>query len=435
MKNGHRVTKWPQVGLGKSKDEMLSASLRWSNRIASRVCSGGARINYNQISEDELELLRNYRPELVYGKAVVETPDKFVPATLAFDKKVLRFFGYFKQTVPESPNEYYRVRPIKIFYYLEDDSLEIIEEVQENSGIPQGKLIRRHRFPKNDQGETYNFRDLNLGQNLAIYGKVFRICECDAFTRVSVKDDVGRETFAFDSFRNGWRAKVFMSISRNWSLAILIWPNETKSRNWNRTRRRPISINWNNTWKWIAKCCVSMLSGMIDRRCSVNNGNSSFNTIWWMTRWKCVKCTKPTMVEIHSPCSSLATRFPKIVTTSKVRTSTIGHFSLLEFLLGTFPHVFLELTDTEVGDYFKPSDLMIGKTVNIYGRNFLLYDCDMFTKTFYTKNFGVNNFEPINTQATRQEFSKMVKRERTLFFVQCSEYSCRKFHLTMDSEH
>ena len=149
---------------------------------------GGTRINYNQISEDELELLRNYRPELLYGKSVVETPDKFIPATLAFDKKVLRFFGYFKQTIPESADEFYRVRPVKIFYYLEDDSLEIFEETQENSGIPQGKLLRRHRFPKNDQGETYNFRDLNLGQNFAVYGKVFRICDCDAFTRVSSKE-------------------------------------------------------------------------------------------------------------------------------------------------------------------------------------------------------------------------------------------------------
>jgi hypothetical protein len=76
---------------------------------------------------------------------------------------------------------------------------------------------------------------------------------------------------------------------------------------------------------------------------------------------------------------------------------------------GTFPHVFLELTDTEIADYFKPSDLMIGKTVNIYGRNFLIYDCDMFTKTFYTKNFGVSSFESIHTQPPRNEYAKMVK--------------------------
>ena len=84
-------------------------------------------------------------------------------------------------------------------------------------------------------------------------------------------------------------------------------------------------------------------------------------------------------------------------------------------MLGTFPHVFLELTEIEVANYYKPSDLMIGKTVNIYGRNFLIYDCDMFTKTFYTKNFGVNSFEPINTQATRNEHAKMVKYALYLF--------------------
>jgi hypothetical protein len=72
-----------------------------------------------------------------------------------------------------------------------------MEEVQENSGIPQGKLLRRHRFPKNDQGETYNFRDINLGQNLAVYGKVFRICDCDAFTRVRKRKILFYESISF----------------------------------------------------------------------------------------------------------------------------------------------------------------------------------------------------------------------------------------------
>jgi hypothetical protein len=54
---------------------------------------------------------------------------------------------------------------------------------------------------------------------------------------------------------------------------------------------------------------------------------------------------------------------------------------------------------------------MIGKTVNIYGRDFFIYDCDMFTKTFYAKNFGVNNFDPMTIPASRNEYPKMVKFE------------------------
>ena len=44
--------------------------------------------------------------------------------------------------------------------------------------------VRRHRICKNDQNESYNWRDLNLGQNLAIYGTIYRICDCDRFTKV-----------------------------------------------------------------------------------------------------------------------------------------------------------------------------------------------------------------------------------------------------------
>jgi hypothetical protein len=100
--------------------------------------------------------------------------------------------------------------------------------------------------------------------------------------------------------------------------------------------------------------------------------------------------------------------------------------------LGTFPHVFLELSETEVGDYLKPSDLMIGKTVNIYGRNFLIYDCDMFTKTFYAKNFGVNNFEPINIEKSGKTVSKMVKLKSFEFFQSIDMRYSRKFlHTTV----
>ena len=43
-----------------------------------------------------------------------------VPQWLAFDRRVLRFFAFFKEPVVESASENFRVRRVTIFYYLED---------------------------------------------------------------------------------------------------------------------------------------------------------------------------------------------------------------------------------------------------------------------------------------------------------------------------
>ena len=98
---------------------------------------------------------------------------------------MLRFYAYFQQKVQHSPDEEYRVRPVVIYYYLEDDSMLISEPTVENSGIPQGKLIKRHRLPKNDRGDPYHWKDLNQGMELCVYGTRYRITHCDAFTQVS----------------------------------------------------------------------------------------------------------------------------------------------------------------------------------------------------------------------------------------------------------
>lgn len=60
---------------------------------------------------------------------------------------VLLFDSYFKESVDESPLENHRVRKCKISVYLEDSSLQIDECRQENSGMPQGTLVKRHQIP------------------------------------------------------------------------------------------------------------------------------------------------------------------------------------------------------------------------------------------------------------------------------------------------
>jgi len=49
---------------------------------------GGVAIPYNQLSEQELDELASYHPTLTYGQAKQAPPEEFVPAYVAFDKKV-----------------------------------------------------------------------------------------------------------------------------------------------------------------------------------------------------------------------------------------------------------------------------------------------------------------------------------------------------------
>ncbi len=49
---------------------------------------------------------------------------------------MLNFKCYFQEPVVEDPNENFRVRKCILYFYLEDDTIHIIENRVENSGIP-----------------------------------------------------------------------------------------------------------------------------------------------------------------------------------------------------------------------------------------------------------------------------------------------------------
>jgi EF-hand domain-containing protein 1 len=65
---------------------------------------------------------------------------------------------------------------------LEDDSIYIGEPKIENCGIPQGVFLKRHKIPRANGEGTYHWTDFNLGINIDIYSRVYRIYACDRFT-------------------------------------------------------------------------------------------------------------------------------------------------------------------------------------------------------------------------------------------------------------
>ena len=73
-----------------------------------------------------------------------------------------------------------------------------------------------------------------------------------------------------------------------------------------------------------------------------------------------------------------------------------------------FPAVVMELSSHEIKEYFTPKDFKLGETVIIYGRRFLIYDCDNFTKSFYYHTFGMSEFPSVDVKQRVKDLPKMV---------------------------
>lgn len=51
----------------------------------------------------------------------------------------------------------------------------------------------------------------------------------------------------------------------------------------------------------------------------------------------------------------------------------------------TFPSCYLETTEQEVNEYYQPKDFRVGDTLFVYGRRFLLLNCDAFTRKYFAE--------------------------------------------------
>eukprot|EP00118_Oscarella_pearsei_P025815 m.308823 g.308823 ORF g.308823 m.308823 type:complete len:534 (+) comp44928_c0_seq1:29-1630(+) len=325
---------------------------------------GGASLPANEATPADLEVATT-KPSLTYGQAQPAPPQDFIPAHVAFDKKVLLFDAYFKQTVHESPNEFYRIRPVKIYYYLEDDSISVVEPVVPNSGIPQGKLIKRQRLPKNDLGQFWHWKDFNLGLDVTFYGKVFHVCNCNKFT------------------------EEFMS-----SEGILLNPGEEILKDpYAQSRRLPVYQHETPSSFDKLKQFLQMDRKVLRFYCLWDDRDAMFGEIRPCILHYYLVDDAVEIREVHEPNDG-RDPFPVLLRRQKLPKNR-------DDVKGSFPACVLEMTEHEVQAWFSPADFAIGRTLFMNGRKFLIYDCDEFTKQYYFKLFGIQGMTPIDIKSPK----------------------------------
>ncbi|KAI9209542.1 uncharacterized protein BJ171DRAFT_453694 [Polychytrium aggregatum] len=289
-----------------------------------------------------------------------------VPAWVAFDRKVLRFYAYFQEAVHEKREEQYRVRKVNIYFYLEDDTVHVSEPKTPNSGIPQGTLIRRHRIPKADspKGQHYTINDFNVDREVTFYARTFKIVGCDQFTRdFLVALDIAVP-------KNGEFPKDQYELYRNELLsrmkATRPCPPKTSLKKFLENDRRVLRFY-----------------------CVWDDTNSVFGDVRHMIVHYYLS---DDTIEIIESIPANSGRESNTQFLGRCRLPKRPHVRVNHYVNGGGA----ELENPE--GYYKDSDLSIGSVLHFYGRPFVICDCDGFTRQYYAEKYGLENFDPIRIE-------------------------------------
>lgn len=308
------------------------------------------------------------------------------PAWVAFDRQVLRFHAYFQEAVHEKREEQYRIRRCTVYFYLEDDTIQVNESRVENSGIPQGTLIRRHRIPKPPPNDSsyYIVDDFNVGQQLVLHRRTFQLTDCDEFTRNFLRKLGVRVPPPLETPGDPY------SVHRGELSAAMqpLRPYEKQD-----TLRQFLDFDrqvlrfychWDDTDSMFGDCRQLELHYFLAddtvellEKVPLNSGRDAVPV--FLRRARLPKEPK----SLHQP--GVATK--RTVLNVFGPTGHGGRFILDSLKTGA--------VQTE---HYHESDLTIGAVISVWGRRLLLCDCDEFTKEFYRTKYGIEKFEPVLVQ-------------------------------------
>jgi len=319
------------------------------------------------------------RAELLATKRATTVAPAVIPVEVHFDRQVLRFNAYFQEAVHESALEAFRVRKVDILMYLVDSSIHILEAKAENSGMPQGTLLKRHKIAKRTAAgapeEFYGWADLAIGKEITIYGRVYRIVDCDAFTRLFFKgqgiDLPEPEAVPVDAatVRTQVLAKTGPKADKH-GKAMYFDKKYMEARLGKHMEGREKLRKFLDYDKKVLR-----FEGQWDDTGSLYGDRNSYVVSYFLA---------DDTVEINelTVLNSGKEQFPKLL----ARQHLPKDFAAAR-AAGSY--------DDNQELYYHAEDLLVGSEINVLGRNILLRACDPFTRSFYETELGITQPAPL----------------------------------------
>ena len=102
------------------------------------------------------------------------------------DKVILRFLAKLNTKVVEDSD-----RRFLISFFLADDSIQVYEIQNRNSGIWEGNFIQRKRYKNKENSEKYfTISDFEINKSIRINAFSFNILDADDFTKKWMQENL-----------------------------------------------------------------------------------------------------------------------------------------------------------------------------------------------------------------------------------------------------
>jgi len=280
--------------------------------------------------------------------------------------KVLSFKVYFKEAVNESANagENHRVRKCKLYYYLEDDTIEIVELKQENSGVPQGNLCKRQTIP-NAGGGSVILDDISIGETITIYGRTFFVCGCDDFTARHLADlgaNVQQMDYPADPYEESRKEFMLRETGADFSVSRNAQKNPMK-KHMEATLGNTVNNNGRDGFLKFDRQVLRFDATWDDTKQMY--GDLQRYTIHYFLATDEIE-----VLEVAKPNSG-RDPFPKLL--KKARLSRSWSTSDANG----------RSDEPEVAEYYSWTDFQIGNFIDVYSRKLCLVNADDSTRRFY----------------------------------------------------